>query len=186
VPILAVPLLNEQPTTAGVTGIAAILVGLVAMALPGRTLKPAAVTGNPRKGMLFALITGLTIAAYSIVDKQGVARVHPMVYVYAIFLLATVGLAPIVLSQRLDAVKNEWNTNRMAVLAGGVLPLGTYLIILLAMRIAAVSYIVPLRETSILFSTLLGALVLKEHVSRLRIIASAFIAAGVLTIAIGG
>jgi drug/metabolite transporter (DMT)-like permease len=186
VPILAVPLLNEQPTTAGVTGIAAILVGLVAMALPGRTLKPPAVTGNPRKGMLFALITGLTIAAYSIVDKQGVARVHPMVYVYAIFLLATVGLAPIVLSQRLDAVKNEWNTNRMAVLAGGVLPLGTYLIILLAMRIAAVSYIVPLRETSILFSTLLGALVLKEHVSRLRIIASAFIAAGVLTIAIGG
>lgn len=67
-----------------------------------------------------------------------------------------------------------------------MLPLGTYLIILLAMRIAAVSYIVPLRETSILFSTLLGALVLKEHISGPRILASTFIAAGVLAIALGG
>ena len=71
----------------------AVAVGLVAMALPGRVLKPASAAANPRKGVLFACITGLTIAAYSIVDKEGVARVHPMVYVYAIFLLATIGLA---------------------------------------------------------------------------------------------
>ncbi len=186
VPILAMPLLSERPSVGGAIGIGAILVGLVAMALPGRALKPAIVIGNPRKGMLFAFITGLTIAGYSLIDKAGVARVHPMVYVYAIFVLATIGLAPIVLCKRLDAVKHEWNTNRAAVLVGGILPLGTYLIILLAMRLAAVSYIVPLRETSILFSTLLGALVLKEQISRLRIVASVCIAAGVLTIAISG
>lgn len=186
VPILAVPLLDERPTMAGIVGIGIVLGGLVAVALPSRAPQLAHPAGSPGKGVLFAFITGLTIAAYSIVDKEGVARVHPMVYVYAIFLLMTIGLAPIVLRGHLDAVKNEWSTNRLAVLVGGILPLGTYLIVLLAMRIAPVSYVVPLRETSILFSTLLGGMVLKEQIGGLRIVASVFIAAGVLTIAFGG
>lgn len=186
VPLLAVLILSESPTAAGIAGIVAILAGLIAMAVPGRSVNPIELAGNQRKGMLFAFITGLTIAGYSIVDKEGVARVHPMVYVYFIFLLATIGMAPFVLSRRRDALINEWMTNRAAVLVGGVLPLGTYLVILLAMRLAEVSYIVPLRETSIIFSTLLGALVLKERIGRLRIVASACIAAGVLAIAIGG
>lgn len=186
VPILAVPILSEGLTIAGALGIGAILAGLMAMTVPSGTGIPTGLTGDQRKGMLFAVLTGLTIAGYSLVDKAGVARVHPMVYVYAIFVLSTMGIAPLVLAQRRDVLLHEWHTNRIAVLIGGVLPLGTYLIILLALRIAPVSYIVPLRETSILFSALLGALVLKEHISRLRVVASAFIAAGVLTIAIGG
>lgn len=186
VPTLAVPLFSEAPTFAGSLGIIAILAGLLAMAMPDRTGVLSGSMPERRKGLLYAFITGLAIAAYSLVDKGGVARVHPMVYVYGIFLLATIGMAPIVLAQRAGAVLHEWRHNRMAVLAGGVLPLGTYLIVLVAMQLAAVSYVVPLRETSIIFSTLLGGLVLKEHVSRLRIVASALIAGGVLAIAIGG
>ena len=186
VPLLAVPVFSENPTLAGAAGITAILAGLLAMALPDKAVPLVPIAGNPRKGLLYALITGLAIAGYSLVDKGGVERVHPMVYVYAIFLIATIGMAPFVLSQRLQAVRNEWQTNRPAVLAGGVLPLGTYLIVLLALQLAAVSYVVPLRETSIVFSTLLGALVLKEHVSPRRLVASGLIAAGVLAIALGG
>lgn len=186
VPVLAVPLLNEQPTLAGAVGIVTILIGLLAMAVPDRVGTVIALTGDRRKGIIYAFITGLAIAGYSLVDKEGVARVHPMIYVYAIFLLATIGMAPFMLGRRLSAVRNEWDTNRPAVLVGGVLPLGTYLIILLAMQIAAVSYVVPLRETSIVFSTILGGLVLKEHISPVRVAASCLIAAGVLAIAIGG
>jgi drug/metabolite transporter (DMT)-like permease len=186
VPVLAVPLLSEQPTAAGVAGIGAILVGLLAMAAPDRVETVVALVGNRKKGILYAFITGLAIAAYSLVDKEGVARVHPMVYVYGIFLIATIGMAPIVLRQRMAEVRHEWRHNRPSVLVGGVLPLGTYLIILLALQIAAVSYVVPLRETSIVFSTILGGLVLKEHISRLRVFASLAIVGGVLAIAIGG
>lgn len=185
-PVLAVPLYSEAPSVAGAAGIVAILAGLLAMAMPDTANPLIPSVGNPRKGLLYALITGLAIAAYSLVDKGGVARVHPMVYVYAIFLIATIGMAPFVLYRRLAAVKHEWITNRPAVLAGGVLPLDTYLIVLLAMQLAAVSYVVPLRETSIVFSTLLGALVLKEHVGPRRLVASALIATGVLAIALGG
>jgi len=186
VPVLAVPLLSEQPTAAGVAGISAILVGLLAMAVPDRVGSVVALVGNRRKGVLYAFVTGLAIAAYSLVDKEGVARVHPMVYVYAIFLIATIGMAPIVLRTRMAEVRHEWTHNRLAVYVGGVLPLGTYLIILLALQLAAVSYVVPLRETSIVFSTILGGLVLREHISPLRVVASVAIAGGVLAIAIGG
>lgn len=186
VPVLAVPLFSESPTAPGIAGILAILAGLLAMAVPDKPSALIPLVGNPRKGLMYAVITGLAIAAYSLVDKGGVARVHPMVYVYAIFLIASIGMAPFVLSQRMAALRNEWHSNRPAVLIGGILPLGTYLIVLLAMRLAAVSYVVPLRETSIVFSTLLGAQVLHEHVSRARLIASGLIAAGVLAIAIGG
>jgi drug/metabolite transporter (DMT)-like permease len=186
VPVLAVPLLNEQPTAAGVAGIGAILVGLLAMAVPDRVGSVVALVGNRKKGVLYAFATGLTIAAYSLVDKEGVARVHPMVYVYAIFLIATIGMAPIVLRQRMAEVRHEWTHNRLAVYVGGVLPLGTYLIVLLALQLAAVSYVVPLRETSIVFSTILGGLVLREYISPLRVVASVTIAGGVLAIAIGG
>ena len=55
------------------------------------------------------------------------------------------------------------------------------------MRVAgsSISYIVPLRETSIVFATIMGAVVLKEHLGRARIVGSAMIAAGVLAIALG-
>lgn len=186
VPILAIPIFDERPTLLGVFGILAILCGLLAMALPGRPATRVLAGAGQHKGILFAFITGLAIAGYSLVDKGGVARVHPVVYVYAIFLLATIGMAPIVLAQRKAAVLHEWRTNRIAVLIGGVLPIGTYLVVLLAMRLAAVSYVVPLRETSIVFSALLGVLVLNEHLTRLRAAASASIALGVVLIAVGG
>lgn len=184
VPILAIPIFGERPTIAGALGILGVLAGLVAMAIPDRLAGE--IAGSNRKGVLFAFLTGLAIAGYSLVDKGGVDRVHPVIYVYVIFLICTIGMAPYVLMRKRQAVVEEWKVNRAALLVGGVLPIATYLIVLLAMQLAAVSYVVPLRETSIVFGTVLGALILKEQVSRRRMIASVAIVAGVLAIAIGG
>jgi uncharacterized membrane protein len=71
-------------------------------------------------------------------------------------------------------------------LAGGVLNLGTYFIVLSALRLSDVSYIVPLRETSIVFGTLLGVFILHERVGRVRLAGCGLVAAGVLAIALGG
>jgi drug/metabolite transporter (DMT)-like permease len=184
VPILAIPIYGERPSIAGALGIFCVLAGLVTMAIPEKRV-PGTAPGS-RKGVLFAFLTGLAIAGYSLVDKGGVDRVHPVIYVYVIFLICTIGMAPYVVSRRREALAREWQENRPALLAGGVLPIATYLIVLLAMQIAAVSYVVPLRETSIVFGTLLGVLILKEQVTVRRTIASVAIAAGVLAIAIAG
>lgn len=181
VPLLAVAIFDERPSLVGALGIAAILAGLGVIGLASFRSDPAR-----RAGLGYALLTGLTIAAYSLTDKAGVARVNPVIYVYCIFLFTALALAPYVLTQRRRAVLAEWRYNRWAVLAGGVLPPATYIIVLSALRLADVSYVVPLRETSIIFGTLLGALVLGERIGRVRVAASAVIGVGAVAIALAG
>lgn len=181
VPLLAVAIYDERPSLVGALGIAAILIGLGVIGVASFRSDPAG-----RAGLGYALLTGLTIAAYSLTDKAGVARVNPVIYVYCIFMFTALALAPYVLTQRRAAVLTEWRYNRWAVLVGGVLPPATYIIVLSALRLADVSYVVPLRETSIIFGTLLGALVLGERIGRVRVAASAVIGAGAVAIALAG
>jgi uncharacterized membrane protein len=54
------------------------------------------------------------------------------------------------------------------------------------MTIAPVSYIVPLREVSVLFGAILGMLFLREAMTRPRIIAAITITGGVILISLFG
>lgn len=181
VPLLAIPLFDERPSLPGYFGVLAILAGLTLMGWSGRSAARV-----ERTGLLYALLTGLIIATYSLVDNAGVGRVHPMVYVYGLIFVATIVTAPYVLWRRRMPFLFEMRHNRRSIVAGAVLSLGTYLIVLAALRLANVGYVVPLRETSIVFGTLLGITVLHEPVGRGRIGASLLVAAGAVTIAVWG
>jgi uncharacterized membrane protein len=186
VPLLAMPLLGERPTPVAAAGIASILLGLLTVGILGARRRLSTEVATGQRGLFFALLTGLAIATYSLIDKVGVSHIHPFIYVYGIFLLLTIGLAPYVLLKRREKVMYEWRHNRRSVVLGGILPMATYVIVLTAMRLSNVSYVVPLRETSIIFATLLGVLVLGERVDGARISGAALIAAGVIAIALGG
>jgi uncharacterized membrane protein len=194
VPIVAVPLLGENISAFGLFGIGLVLLGIVGLHV--REILGA--FGSPEtrptmqarfltnRGAIYALITGLTIAAYSLVDKVGVGHAHPLVYGYFIFVSMTIGLTPYVLAKhRVDAIR-EFLSNPFLVFVGGLFVQGTYLIILAAMTIAPVSYIVPLREVSVLFGALLGMLFLKELMTPPRVVAALIITAGVVLIAVFG
>lgn len=187
VPLLAMPVLGERLTPVAALGILAILTGIVALNLFGNPRGVAREVRESRRGLTFAVLTGLAITTYSLIDKAGVAHVHPLIYVYLLVGMLTLGIAPWVLLRRRAAAGEIWRTARRAVVIAGILNMGTYLIVLAAMRVAgsSVSYIVPLRETSIVFATIMGAVVLGEHVSRPRLASSALIAAGVIAIALG-
>jgi drug/metabolite transporter (DMT)-like permease len=77
-------------------------------------------------------------------------------------------------------------SNLKAALAGAILVLGTYVLVLIALAESNVGYVVPLRETSIVFALLLGIFVLREPLSPLRLAAAAVVACGAAAIAIGG
>jgi drug/metabolite transporter (DMT)-like permease len=64
------------------------------------------------------------------------------------------------------------------VLFGGVTTLGSYGIALWAMTLAPVAAIAALRETSILFATVIAAVVLRERISAARLSAAALVACG--------
>lgn len=190
VPLLAMLILGERVSAAGALGIALVIAGIVALNLqPLRALirqTPVSHTAGRGLGTLFAFLTGLTISGYSLVDKVGVGRVFPLVYGYFLFIGVSVWLAPYMLSRRRQAIAAEWAGNRPAILAGGVLLMGAYLIVLSAMRLAQVSYIVPLREISVLIGTIMGVRLLHEGYGRERVPGAVLIVAGVLAISILG
>jgi uncharacterized membrane protein len=194
VPIVAVPLLGENISAFGLFGIGLVLLGIVGLhvreilgAFGSQQSRPTMQTRFlTNRGAIYALITGLTIAAYSLVDKIGVEHAHPLVYGYFIFVSMTIGLSPYVLANHRGDVIREFRSNPFLVFVGGLFVQGTYLIILAAMTIAPVSYIVPLREVSVLFGALLGMLFLKELMTPPRVIAALIITAGVISIAVFG
>lgn len=181
VPLLAIPLFDERPTAPAGVGIAMILAGLAVIALSALR-----VARSERGGLGWAFITGLTIATYSLVDNAGVDRVHPMVYVYAQIFVASVLLTPYIASRKRPEFSRELRLNWRSMIVGGVLSLGAYLIVLTAMRLANVGYVVPLRETSVVFGTLFGVVLLGEPAGRRRISAAPLVGAGAIVIAIWG
>ena len=183
---LAVPIYGERPSIAGAFGIASIFCALAIIGADSLRFQRSSGQTSSRRGILFALAAGCGIASYSLIDKSGVGYVNPLVYVYVVFVLAAAALAPLVLLRRRQSLLTEWRVNRRSVLIGGILPLGVYFIVLAALRLSNVSYVVPLREVSIFFGTLLGVIVLHERLRRWQAVASALIVTGVLAIALGG
>ncbi|MGH2532710.1 MAG: EamA family transporter, partial [Thermomicrobiales bacterium] len=183
-PILAVPIYGDRPTVAAWVGIAAILGGIVWLHAPalrrsvGRVGIGGVLAGPP-------LLTGLTIATYSLIDAGGARRVQPLVYLYLLFALAALFLAPYMVRRRWAAVRTEARNPRSVAVAGGA-AFGTYVMVLAAMRLAPVSYVVPIREVSIVFAVMIGVWWLGERLSRARVGACLLVTAGVVLIGVAG
>jgi drug/metabolite transporter (DMT)-like permease len=68
---------------------------------------------------------------------------------------------------------------------GGAASIGSYAIALWAMTRAPVASVAALRETSVLFATVLGTLMLKERFGAQRALGAAVIVAGVMALRLG-
>jgi len=67
-------------------------------------------------------------------------------------------------------------------LIGGVLSLTAYWIVIWAMTVAPIAIVAALRETSVLFGTLIAVAILKEPLRASRIAAAVLIVAGLAAI----
>ena len=178
VPVLALFVFDERLSPAGTLGIALVVAGIAALhVLPGR---PA---GAPRlgRGLLWPILTGFTIASYSLVDKAGVARMNPGPYI----MLMEIGCALLglpLLWVRPAAVRRELRGWRRVVLAG-VMSTLAYTLVLFAFRMSKTGYVVAARELSIVLSALIGSLLLREGRLAPRLAGAAIVLAGVACIA---
>jgi drug/metabolite transporter (DMT)-like permease len=125
----------------------------------------------------------LTIASYSLVDKAGVARLHPMPYIALMGLGLSVVLCPIVLADR-HALVNEWRRRWRTILVASAMNLTSYLLVLFAFRLSKVGYVVASRELSILFSAFIGSLWLGEGRLTPRLAGASVVLAGVVCVAL--
>lgn len=184
VPVLAVFVLGESLTIPGWIGIGVIVLGIYTMAWWGQVRSiVAGELAATRAGIAYALITGLCIALYTLVDKQGVAYVSPFLYLYLTTCGVAIGMLPYVLrAHGGSAIVQEWRTGTWTISAAAGLLFLAYGLVLTAMRFADASYVAPAREVGLLFAVVLGAIVLKERITVGRLVGAVMIVAGLVLI----
>lgn len=186
--VLSYGFMGEIPNIAGGVGVFLVIAGVALLGTQGQTISGIMRTLRRRRlssGALLALLTGLTIGIYSVIDKGGVSHVNPLMYMWlwvvgSVFLMAPYHLRSH--TRVLLVVKTEY----LWVMVAGILLFGAYTMVLAAMNLTIVTYAAAMRETSILIATLYGAVLLKERVSRARMAGILILLLGVALIGIFG
>lgn len=171
--LLGILFLREWPTLQGALGIALISAGIVSIAFVRRNRHSPAAAG-------WAFANAGIIAVYTLIDGTG-ARLSGNAAGYVVWLTFLEGfpfLAWIYLRRgraALTYIGRDWRRG----LVGGAASLGAYGIVLWAMTRAPVAAVAALRETSVLFAALIGAVWLKEGFGLPRLVGAASVVAGV-------
>lgn len=178
----AIALLGERPTALALGGAALIVAAILSLAPSPRALAASAV----RRSTLYAVLTGVLIAAYTLWDKQavGVLGLAPIVYYWGAELSRTALLTPLVLV-RSEAIGAVWREHRREALGVGVLSPLSYILVLYALSTSPVSYVAPAREVGVVLGALAGVTVLGEPDPKRRLGAAAAIVAGIACLALG-
>ena len=170
----AVAVFHEPITVCVVVGIALISVGVLSVGVSHSASK---------RPLLWPVLTGCCIAAYTVIDAQGV-RAAPTAASYIVwtFLMLGSGIASVFAVWRgrqfLAAAAHQWKPGLLA----GALSIVTYGLALFAFRLGTTPRLAALRETSILFATGIAVLFLKERLTRARYVGVAAIFAGALVL----
>ena len=185
VTLLAVLVLGERIAPIGLFGIALTIAGIYIVHLKSfakdALLEPFRAIANSRTSQL-ALLTGMTIAGYSAVDKVGVSMVDPVLYIFIVFAMSMVMLAPFMWLKKREALKIEWRVNWRTMLLVGAMIAGGYLLILIILASNKVSYATSVRSASVVFGALLGLVVLKEPLGDKKLLGAGVIFAGIICI----
>jgi drug/metabolite transporter (DMT)-like permease len=126
-----------------------------------------------------ALLTAVTISAYTIVDGIGARTAgDPNAYAAALFTVDAYPMLIICLWWK----GIEGSKPALGFLwpgfAGGAMSLAAYWIVIWGMTVAPIALVAATRETSVLFGGLIAVTFLKEPMTRVRAISAAFILGG--------
>ena len=181
--------LGESLTWMGAAGALAIVAGVFVIAGgPGlwRHAQAPSQRTHVYRGITWGAVTGLMVAAYTLVDAYAVKvlQMSPLLVIYFSNVVRVPLMLPAVLRDASGFAafcRARWQG---ALLFAVLAPLA-YVLVLYAMRIAPVSHVAPAREVSMLFAAVLGGTLLAEGDRWLRLVAAALIAAGVVALAVG-
>ena len=161
-------------------GVALICAGLAVLALenglPGR---------GERAALVYSVLTGVFIAAYTLVDGVGIRRSgSPFGYTAWLFFLDGLPMITGALVLRWRSLRMFLASGALPALSAGSLSLAAYVVVLWALNRGAMAPIAALRETGVIFAALIGTFVLGERLGRRRVLAAAIVAVGVATLSL--
>ena len=214
-PLLAVAfgvgVLGERLGVTGSVGVVLLLVGFLWLQRPWRAIAAARSAGHAAQAaaggagagagggagiraaaadsaILFALATGVMIATYTAIDRVGTRQIDP--FPYAAILWATCSAVLVLWVAFVaggDLLGYGPEAARRAAV-GGYLTLAAYLCILVALSVAPLSGVAPLRESATVFAAAWGSVRMGEATDRSealrRVAASVLIVGGALLLAV--
>ncbi|MBQ03969.1 hypothetical protein CL673_04555 [Candidatus Bathyarchaeota archaeon] len=185
--VLAVLLLNESISAWGAVGILLMVIGVYTIHLRSFDLKGLFLPFRSLKGRAsqFAILTAIWTTVYSIADKVAVGTVDPLLYSLWLEVFIFPLLTVVVLWRRgKESIKRELRNSWVNATAGGFLMRIGYVLVLIAMSRVQVSYILALRQVSVVLGAAAGVFFLQEKYGRVRLISSTLIFLGVYILAI--
>ena len=175
--ILATLWLQETLGIYAWAGVIVLAAGILLLALRGG--RPARQFDARSVG--FALLTSLTITAYTLVDGTG-ARLAGTSAAYTawLFLLSGAVMTAYGFWRVGRRLAGDFVANWPMAIAGAALSTASYAIAIWAMTVAPIALVAALRETSVLFGALFATLLLREPWLTARIVAALMVLAGAL------
>ena len=155
--VIGIVILGERLTALQFVGVAILLGGILAVTLPqtsGRATLP-------------ALLTGVAIALYTAVDRVGVRLTEPWLYAWVLVVFLAVSVtATLPFAERLHvrpagAAERAPSIQQAALI--GIFMWGGYSLVLLALSIAPLAVVAPVREVAIVAVAVWGVWKLRER-----------------------
>ena len=129
------------------------------------------------------MAVAVSIATYTLIDKQGVQHADPITYVTLILLMpALAGLAYVAARGGTKRVRAAISARSVV---GGVFSVSAYGLILFALTMAPAAAVAATREVSVVFAAILGAVFLHERVGAGRLVGSVVVVVGIALVVLG-
>jgi drug/metabolite transporter (DMT)-like permease len=183
VALVAATVLGEPLPALAAAGVVIIAVAIGVLGLtPWKRLR------HNRSALVAAILTGLAIATYTLLDGVGVRRSgSPLGYaawLLAIHGVATMAAMVLIRRSRWAPEPPEKAASWPIGVVAGIMSMSAYSLVLWAQARGVLAAIAALRESSVVIAAIIGAVFFREPLSRLRIAASLAVAAGVVLLAI--
>ncbi|HWR02545.1 MAG TPA: DMT family transporter [Humidesulfovibrio sp.] len=190
--LLAGVLVGDGATPMQAAGVAVVVAGTLLVGVSAWRGGGAPLVS--RRGLCLSLATGCAIAGYHLADRKAMSLApgpDPLDYLFLMHLFMSLFVTLWAWRKRPGWTKlaASWletscrNGRRDVILVAVFTPL-SYFLIVLALREGNVIHVTAARNVGILFSTLAGALVLRERVTPARAFGSALIVAGLAGMAL--
>lgn len=168
---------NEYPTTNQWLGVMIVSTGIISLAFE----RGWSYHRINKHAFVYALMTGFSIAAYTLTDGIGVRLSgNPLAYIFWLFALEFFPLYIYTLYRRPGQIMPFIKTNWRLCLAGGVASAAAYGIVIYALGQGFMAGVSALRETSVVIATLIGIFIFREDNAGRRIMAAVVVTMGVV------
>lgn len=166
--LIVVAVVGTRPSAGEIAGVVAVAAGILLVRGVGRS----------GAGSALAITIAACIAGYTVVDRYGIRHANAAPYLLLVMLGPAIAYPIAVGRQRLVAAA------RPVAAVIGTASAATYLLVLLALRLASAPAVSAVRETSVVIAAALARVVLAERVGRRRLAGAALVVVGVVLLAV--